>query len=83
VLRLRPPGISLHLRSPNGKRRVEPPRREGRGLPPLCDISELQPREFHQALLDPDSFEDLPGKWQAAILTAEGNRPTLRIVDSD
>ena len=25
-----------------------------------------------------DRFEDLPGKWQAAILKAEDNRPKLR-----
>jgi hypothetical protein len=52
------------------------------GYPPLCDMSDLQRREFHEALLDADSFEDLPGKWQAAILKAEANRPKLRIVDS-
>jgi hypothetical protein len=28
-------------------------------------------REFHEALLDADNFEDLPGKWQEAILSAE------------
>jgi len=27
-------------------------------------------------------FEDLPGKWQAAILEAEQNLPKLRIVRS-
>jgi hypothetical protein len=48
--------------------------------PPLCDMSELQRREFHESLLDAESFEDLPGKWQAAILKAEENRPNLRIV---
>jgi hypothetical protein len=32
-----------------------------------------QRREFHEALLEADSFEDLPGKWQAAILNAEQN----------
>ena len=42
-----------------------------------------QRREFHDALLDADSFEDLPGKWQAAILAAEQNRPDLRIVRAD
>jgi hypothetical protein len=26
---------------------------------------------------DADSFEDLPGKWQAAIVSAEQNRPKL------
>jgi hypothetical protein len=29
-------------------------------------------------LLDAGSFEDLPGKWQAAILKAEQSRPKLR-----
>jgi hypothetical protein len=43
-------------------------------------MSELQRREFQEALLDADTFEDLPGKWQAAILTAEQNRPNLRLV---
>jgi hypothetical protein len=33
------------------------------GYPPLSEMSDLQPREFHEALLDADSFEDLPGKW--------------------
>jgi hypothetical protein len=42
--------------------------------------SDLQSREFHEALLEADTFEDLPGKWQAAILRAEQNRPKLRIV---
>jgi hypothetical protein len=27
------------------------------------------------ALLEAATFEDLPGKWQAAILQAEQNRP--------
>jgi hypothetical protein len=40
-------------------------------------------REFHEALLDADTFEDLPGKWQAADLKAEGNRPNLRIVGGE
>jgi hypothetical protein len=42
-------------------------------------MSDLERREFHEALLDADSFEDLPGKWQAAILKSEENRPSLRI----
>jgi hypothetical protein len=50
--------------------------------PPLGDTRDLQRREFQEAVLDADSFEDLSGKWQAAILKAEGNRPKLRIVDS-
>jgi hypothetical protein len=51
--------------------------------PPLCEMSDFQRREFHEALLEADTFEDLPGKWQAAILKAEENRPNLRIVGSD
>ena len=51
------------------------------GYPPLCDIDTHQQREFHEALLDADRFEDLPGKWQAAIVRAEQNRPKLRVVD--
>jgi hypothetical protein len=48
--------------------------------PPLSEMSDHQRRELHKALLDADSFEDLPGKWQAAIINAERNRPNLRIV---
>jgi hypothetical protein len=45
------------------------------GYPPLSEMSERQRSEFHEALLDGDTFEELPGKWQAAILNAEANRP--------
>jgi hypothetical protein len=45
-------------------------------------MSALQRREFHEVLLDAASFEDLPGKWQAAIIKAEQNRPNLRIMNS-
>jgi hypothetical protein len=38
------------------------------GYPPLSEMGEKQRREFQEALLDADTFEDLPGKWQAAIL---------------
>jgi hypothetical protein len=53
------------------------------GYPPLSELDELQRREFHEALLEAATFEDLPGKWQAAILKAEQNRPKLRVVTSD
>ena len=46
--------------------------------PPLSEMAAGQRSEFHEALLDPDSFEDLPGKWQAAILEAEQNAPKAR-----
>ena len=52
------------------------------GYPPLSELSELQRREFHEALLEAATFEDLPGKWQAAILEAEQNRPQLRLISS-
>jgi hypothetical protein len=50
------------------------------GYPPLSDMSGDQRREFHEALLDAGTFEDLPGKWQAAILEAEQNRPKLWLI---
>jgi hypothetical protein len=53
------------------------------GYPPLCELSAAQRRELHEALLEADSFEDLPGKWQAAILAAEQNRPKLRLISRD
>jgi hypothetical protein len=60
-------------------------RRVGRvvGYPPLSEMSDRQRREFHEALLAADAFDDLPGKWQAAILKAEAARPELRIVGGD
>jgi hypothetical protein len=42
--------------------------------------NEHQRREFHEALLDADSFDDRPGKRQAEVLNAERNRPALRLV---
>jgi len=53
------------------------------GYPPLSEMDEGQRREFHEALLEAGTFEDLPGKWQAAILEAEQNRPKLRVVTRD
>jgi len=53
------------------------------GQPPLSQLGEHQRREFHEAILDADAFEDLPGKWQAAILEAQQNWPNLRLITSD
>jgi hypothetical protein len=50
------------------------------GYPPLVEMSNLQRCDVHEVLLDADSFEDLRGQWQAAILKAEENRPNLRRV---
>jgi hypothetical protein len=46
-------------------------------------MSDLQRREFHEALLEAGSFDDLPGKWQAAISEAQQSRPKLRVVSGD
>jgi hypothetical protein len=50
------------------------------GYPPLSELGESQRREFHEALLEATTFEDLPGRWQAAILKAEQKRPQLNAV---
>jgi hypothetical protein len=42
-----------------------------RAVPPLSEAGEASLRELDEALARADSFEDLPGKWQAAILEAE------------
>jgi hypothetical protein len=65
--------------------RAELSRRVGKAVtyPPLVDMSAEQRREFQEALFDADSFEDLPGKRQAAIHTAEQSRPKLRVVGGD
>jgi hypothetical protein len=75
-----PPGIRFDLGSANGERRPEPPHREGSRLPAALRAGR---REFHEALLEAGAFEDLPGKWQAAILKAGQSRPTLRFVSDD
>ena len=53
------------------------------GYLPLSELHDVQRREFHDALLEAGTFEDLPGKWQAAILNAEQNRPIRRVITSD
>ena len=53
------------------------------GYPPLSELSEASAEEFHEALLEASSFEDLSRKWQAAIFEAEQNRPNLRVVTSN
>lgn len=40
------------------------------GSPPLSELDAAQRLEFHEALFEAATFEDLPGKWQAAILEA-------------
>jgi hypothetical protein len=79
-MRHRPPSIPFGLRSANGERGLSRRVEQVVGYPPLTEMDDHQRREFHAALLDADSFEDLPGKWQAAILEAEQSRPKLRVV---
>jgi hypothetical protein len=49
------------------------------GFSPLCHMGDLQRREFQA----PTASRTSPGKWQAAILKSEANRPNLRIVGRD
>jgi hypothetical protein len=41
--------------------------------PPLSDVSAGQRAELERELETAQSFEDLRGKWQAAVLEAERN----------
>ena len=60
---------------------LELSRRVGKAVAyaPLAEMSAAQRRELDEALLDADGFEDLAGKWQAAILKAEASQPELRV----
>lgn len=40
--------------------------------PPLCEISASARAELDELVAAAESLEDLPGKWQAAVLRAEG-----------
>jgi hypothetical protein len=51
--------------------------------PPLSDIGPELRREFQERLIEAVSFEDLPGKWQAALLESEANAPDLKLIESD
>jgi hypothetical protein len=53
------------------------------GYLPLSELDDVQRREFHDAVLEAGTFEDLPGKWQAGILNAEQNRPIRRVITRD
>jgi hypothetical protein len=47
------------------------------------DMDDSQRREFHEALLDADGFEDLAGTWQAAILRQKGTARSCGLVTGD
>jgi hypothetical protein len=76
---VRVPRVGLPITSAELSRRVGKVVR----YPPLAEMGEPPRREFHEALLAADDFEDLPGKWQAAILKADQSRPKLRVVSGD
>jgi hypothetical protein len=57
------------------------------GYKPLSEMSAGQRRGFHEALLEADCFEDLPGKWQGCDLEgraepAEAARRNRRLAAS-
>jgi hypothetical protein len=54
--------LPFDLGSANGERRAQPPRWTVVGYPPLSELSDQQRREVHEALLEADTFEDLPGR---------------------
>ncbi len=41
--------------------------------PPLNDLAAGQRQELERELALAESLEDLPGKWQAAVLESEGH----------
>jgi hypothetical protein len=45
--------------------------RAAREHPPLAGVSAAAERELAHALSQASGLEDLPGKWQAALLAAE------------
>ena len=47
--------------------------------PPLAEMPAAQEAELHAALARAQDLEDLPGKWQAAILAAELAAPLDRL----
>ena len=49
-----------------------------RDAPPLADMASAQEAELRAALERANELEDLPGKWQAAILAAELAAPPKR-----
>jgi hypothetical protein len=53
------------------------------GHPPLSEMGDQQRREFQEVLLAADDFEELLGRWQAAILKAEQSRPKLRVISGE
>jgi hypothetical protein len=47
------------------------------GYPPLSEMSDLQRREFHEALLDAGSFEDLAEQSRSKLRSSPATRWAL------
>jgi hypothetical protein len=45
---------------------------------PLNDLGETDRAELAALLLRTDDFDELPGRWQAALLSAESDAPPKR-----
>jgi hypothetical protein len=45
--------------------------RAAAAAPPLSELAAEQRAELEREAAEADSLEDLPGKWQAALLAAE------------
>jgi hypothetical protein len=46
------------------------------GARPLSELSAAQRAELEREAAEASALEDLPGKWQAAVLEAEGAAPS-------
>jgi hypothetical protein len=53
------------------------------GSPPLCDMGTSSVASSRRRCSTPMASGICPGKWQAAIIAAERNRPQLRVVTGD
>jgi hypothetical protein len=49
--------------------------RAAAAAPPLSELAAPQRAELEREAAGADALEDLPGKWQAALLEAEGAAP--------
>jgi hypothetical protein len=50
------------------------------GYPPLSEMGRLTAPRVPRVAARRRQLRALPGRWQAAIITAERNRPKLRLV---
>jgi hypothetical protein len=53
------------------------------GYPPLSEMGDLQGASSTRRCSRRTGSRICPGKWQAAVVSAEQNRPGLRVVSGD